>query len=136
MSTEAQKYAIVASMRLSSALDSREVVERLSDLIPVILVDTREVSSGLSYEATRMLQPDRIYKTVFVIGRARNAAVLDEALATTESKLRDRCDAMAEECLPLLKRMLSARSALPRPDCGTVAILDAYRTIAQRFVEL
>jgi hypothetical protein len=136
MSPHAQNYAIHASLRVSGARDWQAVVEVLSELVPIIIVDTRNVSAGLSHEASRMLQPDRIYKTVFVVGAGREVPVLNEAIKATSSRWQDRCDAMAEECQPLLKRMLRDRAALPRRGRDAATILRQYREVAQVFVEL
>jgi hypothetical protein len=73
-----------------------DVVYELADLSPIIVLDTRTVTSPMLMEARRVLDPNLAYKTFFLIGENGERPVLDVVLSHGAAVLQAGAPAFAD----------------------------------------
>jgi len=92
------------------------VVHGLIDSVPIVIVDTRVITTAVLKETSWILTRGMIHKTVFVAGERQYSPVLNALLADELEHTILRLTVVTEEdLLLLLKHMTKSREKLPKP---------------------
>lgn len=93
----------------------QRTVHDLADIAPIVVVDTRRVSGPVMEQILWMLAPDRVHKSIFVVGDQCRGSNLDEAVRKAGITDRSAILACNEKMLyDLLSDMTQSPLDLPR----------------------
>lgn len=103
-------------LRTADTRTWREAIRQLVELTPVIILDARECTPAILYEAGLVLSPEHVYKAIFVSENDGRCPVIERLLAEGHAAPDRMVSVVREEQLQsVLKEWAKSEGNLPQP---------------------
>ena len=110
-----RSLTLVDILRTSDSTHWQQTVKEIVGIAPIVIVDTREITHAVLFEASLMLTPEHIHKAIFVIENDGRCPVFERLIADGSVEPDRLVSVVRENQLEQLLRQTLQRGSLPQP---------------------